>query len=649
MRRYLSHLPTLIVFLASVLATLLAWQHEKTVAVRDLQSALDYQLRQTTSRIEQRMAAYEQMLRGVQGLFAATGEIGHDAFSRYVDALQLGADFAGIQGIGLVPLVRPGGMAALNQRARAGGLSQFHVWPDGEREFYAPFLQIEPPFGRNLSTVGFDLFSDPERRTLMEQARDSGNAVLSGRLRLGFEEALAAQPGFLMVLPVYRTGQRHDSPETRRAALAGWVVGIFRMGDLIASLYGEGAEGIVTEISDGTRVTPESRLFLGDMADGNSGPWVRSAEEIVVIAGHSWTVTLHATKAFDNHPGRDMSVLILLTGLSLSVLLTVVARQMATARERAREIAEEMTRELKESEACWRFALEGAGDGVWDWHVEKGEIRYSHRWKAILGSGDGVDDVRSWTSHIHPEDLAEERNRFEACLAGHATIYHSEHRIRWPDGSWRWMEARGMVVSRDGLGVPLRMIGTVSDVSERRETEDRIRHLAQHDPLTGLPNRALFSDRLQTALSRARRNAEHVALMFVDLDRFKPVNDTHGHGVGDLLLKEVADRMRGCVRDSDTVARIGGDEFVVLLPAVGSSADALQVAEKIRAALCHDFLLAGERLLISASIGVALFPENGVDAIELSKNADDAMYRAKQQGRNRIQVFRDGITGETPD
>lgn len=249
MRRYLSHLPTLVVFLASVLATLLAWQHEKSVAMRDLQSALDYQLRQTTSRIEQRMAAYEQMLRGVQGLFAATGEIGHDAFARYVDALQLGADFAGIQGIGLVPLVRPGGMAALNQRARAGGLSQFRVWPDGERESYAPFLQIEPPFGRNLSAIGFDLFSDPERRTLMEQARDSGNAVLSGRLRLGFEEALAAQPGFLMVLPVYRTGQRHDSPETRRAAIAGWVVGIFRMGDLIASLYGEGADGVVTEIS----------------------------------------------------------------------------------------------------------------------------------------------------------------------------------------------------------------------------------------------------------------------------------------------------------------------------------------------------------------------------------------------------------------
>ena len=650
MQKVLQSVPILIVFIVSLGVTLLAWQHEKAMAKRDLRTELDFQLRQTSSRIVQRMAAYEQMLRGVQGLVQATGDIDRGVFSRYVDALELGADDTGIQGIAIARLITADQADRLALDMRRSGLPDFRIWPAGERPTYAPLVQVEPPFGRNPLALGFDPLSDPVRRAALEQARDSGRPVLSGKVRLVFDDDADDQPGFLMILPLYRPGQSHDTGPARRTALMGWIVAIFRMSDLIAGLYGEGADGLVTEIFDGVTPNERNHLFLGDGSDQHLYAGHYSADEIVTVAGHSWLVRLHATPAFESHFGKGAADLILLSGGGIGFLLTLVIWQMATSRARAQRIAEKMTRDLKESEACWKFALEGAGDGVWDWYIQTGQLKFSDNWAGVLtAAGDSaMSGPDLWVSHMHPDDLVAERARFEDCLAGRTAVYISEHRVRWRDGSWRWVAVRGMIVARDAQGTPLRMIGTMSDVSERREAEERIRYLAQHDPLTRLPNRALFSDRLQTALTRARRTGEHVALMFVDLDRFKPINDNFGHDIGDLLLKEVADRMRRCIRDSDTVARIGGDEFVVLLPATGSVADALVVAEKIRAALAQDFHLDGCRTSISSSIGVALFPEDGQDALALSKNADDAMYRAKQKGRNRVQFYRDGRDGPDP-
>ena len=184
------------------------------------------------------------------------------------------------------------------------------------------------------------------------------------------------------------------------------------------------------------------------------------------------------------------------------------------------------------------------------------------------------------------------------------------------------------------------VLGWFYDITDRKEMEEQVQHLAYHDPLTDLPNRMLFTDRLQQALATAKRDQAQLALMFIDLDKFKPVNDTHGHNVGDLLLKEVAQRIHDCLRESDTVARIGGDEFVVLLPVIRVAQDALEVAEKIRCALNQPFELAGHSLSISSSTGIAIYPEHGDEEKQLIKNADDAMYYAKSIGRNNVQIYR---------
>jgi len=177
------------------------------------------------------------------------------------------------------------------------------------------------------------------------------------------------------------------------------------------------------------------------------------------------------------------------------------------------------------------------------------------------------------------------------------------------------------------------------DITARKEMEERLRRTASHDTLTGLPNRALFSERLQQALALADRERHRVALIFLDLDRFKEVNDTLGHAVGDLVLVEAARRMCATVRTSDSVGRIGGDEFVVLLPVVREISAALAVAEKLRDALEVPFAVEGHGIEISGSFGISLYPDHGANEVELSRHADAAMYQAKQAGRNAVRLF----------
>ncbi len=188
------------------------------------------------------------------------------------------------------------------------------------------------------------------------------------------------------------------------------------------------------------------------------------------------------------------------------------------------------------------------------------------------------------------------------------------------------------------------LCGIAIDISERKDIEEHMSRMAQYDALTLLPNRALFNDRLRQAISSAQRHKEYLALMFIDLDKFKPINDTYGHGVGDQLLKEAAQRIQDCLRESDTAARLGGDEFVVLLPTIEAAHDASIVGEKIRLALNRPFTLAGHNLTISSSIGIAVYPTHGDEEKLLVKNADTAMYHAKKMGRNAVNVFQRGMS-----
>ncbi len=332
-------------------------------------------------------------------------------------------------------------------------------------------------------------------------------------------------------------------------------------------------------------------------------------------------------------------------------LLALLYLALSIIVKRAQDHIDEQNRERQKvqqalglSEERWKFALEGAGDGVWDRNLQTGEVLFSKRYKEIYGFAENELEARNepWDARVHPDDLARVEADREAYFRGEKPSYVNERRMQCRDGSWKWILSRGMVVARDAQGNPLRMIGTHTDISERKALEERLQQLAHFDVLTGLSNRALFSDRLRQSLARARRDRKRMGLLMIDLDEFKPVNDQYGHHVGDLLLKEVARRMLECVRrETDTVARLGGDEFVVILSALEKAQDALDVAEKIRHRLNQTIEVAGLQLKVSSSTGVAVFPEHGADEVLLLKSADEAMYCAKANGRNRVELAPD--------
>ncbi|QQR72774.1 MAG: EAL domain-containing protein [Holophagales bacterium] len=294
---------------------------------------------------------------------------------------------------------------------------------------------------------------------------------------------------------------------------------------------------------------------------------------------------------------------------------------------RERRRAEEA---LRTSEERYAVAVRGANDGIWDWNLESGTIFYSARWKAMLGlADDDVSDRPSeWLDRVHPDDRPQLERKLSAHLGGESPHFEDEHRMQHHDGSYRWILARGLAVNPTGTA-PSRLAGSLSDITDRKV----------HDPLTGMPNRALFLDRLASALGRLRRRESgQLAVLFLDLDRFKVINDSLGHVAGDLMLVSLARRLESCIRPDDTIARLGGDEFTLLLENLSSPSEALAVVEQIHVELARPFQLGESEIFTSVSVGVALSDTGQEEPSDLLRDADAAMYRAKalEPGRHRV-------------
>jgi len=293
---------------------------------------------------------------------------------------------------------------------------------------------------------------------------------------------------------------------------------------------------------------------------------------------------------------------------------------------------------LRESEERFRQMAESIGDVFWLSDPQREAALYvSPAFERIwhMPIAEVYADWRAWLRYVHDDDR-------EAVRAHLDNLAHGEHEFEFrvcpPGHELRHVSMRVFVV-RDGQGRDVRRTGLIQDVTERKAQEARIEHLAYHDALTGLPNRTLLMDRLGQALSQAQRLEQQVAVLFIDLDRFKPVNDSLGHLVGDQLLKEIARRLRATLRENDTIARVGGDEFQVVVCNVGGPTGAARIAEKLMRALADPFTLEGQELHVTASLGVSLFPRDGASGELLLKYADIALYEAKGEGRNAYRFF----------
>jgi diguanylate cyclase (GGDEF)-like protein/PAS domain S-box-containing protein len=295
---------------------------------------------------------------------------------------------------------------------------------------------------------------------------------------------------------------------------------------------------------------------------------------------------------------------------------------------------------LRASEERYALAAQGANDGLWDWDLVNGRIYFAPRWKAMLGYSDEEIGTSpdEWFSRIHPDD----RERVEQRLIAHTrrliTSFDLEYRMLHRDGVYRWMLCRGIAMW-DASGRATRMVGSQTDITDRKRAEEQLAYGALHDALTGLPNRTLFMDRLSLALKRSQRERHLFAVLFLDLDRFKTINDSLGHAAGDELLVVVARRLESVLSPGDTVARLGGDEFAVMLDQLNAPEEAEWIAERIQQALRAPLTIGDRTVYTTVSIGLVLSDQGYERAEEIARDADTAMYQAKMGRRARHVMF----------
>ncbi|MEW6777019.1 MAG: EAL domain-containing protein [Bdellovibrionota bacterium] len=309
------------------------------------------------------------------------------------------------------------------------------------------------------------------------------------------------------------------------------------------------------------------------------------------------------------------------------VRLAIALRQLEHRIERNR-----VEDALKKSEQRYALAAQGANDVLWDWDLVEGRIFLSARWYSLLGlkpvPGE-INPEEGWFERIHPEDRMRVKRRVEEHLLGLTDHFESEYRACHESGHYCWVLSRG-VAQRAADGRAVRMAGSHTDLTMR----------GVHDALTGLPSRALFMERLNTVLEiNRRRGGQPFALFFVDLDRFKMINDSLGHAVGDELLVATAQRLKNCIRPGDMIARLGGDEFTILLEGVRDNEEAKEIAGRIEAELVQPVRVRDQEVFSTASIGIVINHSGYQQAEELLRDADTAMYRAKAGGRARFEMF----------
>lgn len=484
--------------------------------MRDLKADFDYGMREAEIRVKQRMAAHEQVLRGVHGLFGASVNVDRREFKAYVNHLQLNEEYAGIDGIGFSQIVLSAGINRHVAAMRNEGFPDYAVRPEGGRDTYAPVIYIEPFAGRNLRIFGFDPYANPEHRAAMELARDTDKAAITGKVNLEREPGNGAQAMVVMYMPVFRNGAPYASRADRRANIAGWVFAPLSMSSLMSGILGEYARDFDIEIYDGTKMSGEALLSDNDDMSIRGKPGVLFKASLSLdVAGRNWTMLFGSNPAFEARLNKGKPKFIAGTGIGASLLLALLTWLLVRDRARAMQANQGLKWELaarkrlqaalQESEERWRLALEGGGEGVWDWNIQTGETRYSRRWKEMLGfyEDETLDNHDEWMKRIHPENLPAAMADLQAHFDGKTPAADCEFRMLCNSGKWKWVHCRGMVVSRTTDGKPFRFVGTIADITERHARDNDLQLAATMFDIVDEAMIATDADKLIIAVNPA--------------------------------------------------------------------------------------------------------------------------------------------------
>jgi len=429
----------LLVGALSLAITAWLWQHERQTQDRHLRDNFDFGLRQTVTRIEQRMASYEQMLRGTRGLFEASDDVTREDFAAYVDALMGGADFTGLRNLAYAPLAAGRGSA--------------------------PVLFAAPASDNAQALIGQDMLGDPVRSAAMLRARDSGTVVITDRVwspATGAGETAPAS-SFQMFMPVYERHRAADTVNLRQVRLVGWIVATFRVTDLMSSLYGEGTPGVDVLVYDGVRVADDSRMYPPVLPAAPPRGAGFEAQEYIGFAGHTWTVQVRSRGEFEQHFSQDTARIIAIAGSAFSALLALLSWQLVTASERASAAARLMTRQLRDSAERYRRIVDTANEGIWTVDAEGRTSFVNPKLQALLGWTAKEMLGRPCTDFMDADGCA--------AITGTAVQQH-EVRFHRRDGSDLWATLSTTPIT-DAEGHEAGMLAMVTDVTERRLADSR--------------------------------------------------------------------------------------------------------------------------------------------------------------------------------
>jgi len=477
-------------FIATLLTTLLVsilmlylWQVLETNRQQHLSDRFQTDIGEVKTKISERMTAYGQVLKGGRSLFLSSQEVTRQEWHDYVSSLELDRDYPGIQGIGYAIAVSPAALAAHERQIRSEGFPDYHIWPEGKRDQYSAIIYLEPFDWRNQRAFGYDMFAQPTRHEAMERARDSGEASLTGKVLLVQETDKAPQAGTLLYVPLYRKGLPLNTVAERQQALIGWVYSPYRMDNLIEGIIGQGLAGMRVRIYDQDDSTPDNLLYdnMSELGEaGHPGKVVLHSSLSLTTAGRTWHLDFDALPAYAESIGFG-SLALELSGMSvIGLLLIALVWNLFDTQRRVLILAGKLTMSLRESEERLKFALQGSGSGVWDWDLEAGQVYFSSNVTQMLGLERGAlnDDPKAWQALLHPEDAEAALAALDSHLRGDSDEYVSEYRLHHRDGHLIWVQGHARVTSRNEDGSPRRLVGTMTDVTERRRDEEQIRLLS---------------------------------------------------------------------------------------------------------------------------------------------------------------------------
>lgn len=649
-------------FALSMIATGVATVGSYRAAINLAHQRYDQLSERTLEEISRRVNLPVYGLKGACGVYAASQSVRRDEFADYVASRDLAAEFPGALGVGCIAPVRRDELDTFIAKERVEGAPDFNVRPVPGTTSTGDDLYVVRgiyPIGENARVWGTDLGSEPTRRLAIEQAIRTGMPTITGRIDLMYLDRPAS--GFLYLVPVYRAGTQ-PTTEVERVRDIDVVVYAPVCLDVALAGIADSHDGMLSiSLYDGDHPDESTRMF-DDRIDATKGDTDFASVDRIIVGGRTWAVQTFATPRFLLSIDWGGPILAIIGGTMLSCLISAVVWALGRSRTRAITLANEMTadlrsardlavrnsKELKASEAMLRRTGNMARVGGWELDLGDNTLRWSDEVYRIhdlpVGTPINVDAAIDFYAADARDQI---RAHVERAIAD-GSAWDVELPLVTASGRKVFVRAQGEVV-REG-GRPVRLCGAFQDITQRKTAEDELRRSATHDKLTGLPNRALLTDRLQQCLHRAtRKPSQAFAVLFMDFDRFKLTNDTLGHEAGDDLLKQIATRLRGCLRASDSVARaeanhsivgrLGGDEFVVILDEIAAPEDAALVATRLLSALASPYQIFGNEVVSTASIGIVTSDAHYTKPEDMLRDADIAMYEAKAAGKGRYVMF----------